>query len=288
MWILAKATFPNYPDTRQQLKLRTRGRFDHMRIEGVRRYSSAVTFLGAGQEVAHTAPELVEFQNLEDPTLGLSPLSVTSNAYDNGYMFVPGRWRKSFPEETQMSMVIDPKNPKRFCEQGSLFYTGNRNGIRYDLWFTVHAQIRVVAPHEQADQIVSAIEGWLSRDEYLIDSSIVQDRVPQSVIQALLRHLTPNNVSNRLPEYLENCNIKNGGYPSIYFRVMQEGMNGFTHKGLIVYGPEDYLEYEGRGRCTFKIRGSDAPSFGINFLTKVAVHFRSHELGFCDATKPPK
>jgi hypothetical protein len=63
---------------------------------------------------------------------------------------------------------------------------------------------------------------------------------------------------------------------------MMQNQSEIVHEGDIVYGPEDYLEHIGDGRCRFKIREASPVRFGLNFISKIAIHFKREEIGFCD------
>jgi hypothetical protein len=204
------------------------------------------------------------------PTIGQSVLALApqSNIHENianGVMLVPSR---------QMSLIVDPNNAQDFCQDGSLFYVNHIVNQNYVL-----AKASIILGDElagsQSDMHV-----------YHIDSASGEyDNLPSQVIDKLLDVLVPIRLNDDLPEYLEDCD-GNRVLPSIRFQFLRLGLiqnqSGFIHEGDIVYGPQDYLEHTGDGRCRFKIREASPERFGLNFISKIAIHFKREEIGFCD------
>jgi len=58
-------------------------------------------------------------------TMGISPHSGLYRHLQNGIMLVPGRLGDDVPEETEISMILDPENIETNCYQDSLFYLMN-------------------------------------------------------------------------------------------------------------------------------------------------------------------
>jgi hypothetical protein len=149
---------------------------------------------------------------------------------------------------TDLSMVVNPQNIENFCQQDSLFYIG------------------------------------ISMDEFQIAVETIElyDSFPDHVIEQLNRYINPGGSSPRLPTTIENCNLSE--YPAIGFRIGEFNSDSqFQHIGNVIYAPDDYMEYVSDTDCRFKIRNSETGGvFGVNFLSKVAVHLRPDRIGFCD------
>jgi len=193
--------------------------------------------------------------------LGLARNSPIHRDFANGFMIVPGRG-------STLSMVLNPDNPSEgFCEDGSLFYV---KASQTDYKFFIRTQLENSAGDELARPRI-----------FHIDSTQEYDYLPSDIIGQLLDIIGPIDSSN----IVSNCVLDQ--YPSIQFDIGAIRLAGerldFVPSGRIVYSPEDYLEPIGNGRCILKIgEDNESPNFGLNFLSKVATHFNTNRLGFCD------
>jgi len=215
--------------------------------------------------------------------LGLNPASDIYTAFPRGFMLYPGRSSTEFPDDTKVSMILDQSilEDRRLCSQGSFFNVTREQDVIYVKTqiipggSTVHENLGV--PTEEF--VINFVSRVTRTDASMRDADII----PFIAGTQLAGHLLPRSSSTHLPEYLEDCDLVNGNYPSIHFRIMESLRSGGTHKGTIVYSPADYLESLGDGRCRLRVRNYPSrPLLGINFLTKVAVHFKADEIGFCD------
>jgi hypothetical protein len=213
--------------------------------------------------------------------LELGPRSDIYTQFPNGFMLYPGRLRENFPQNTQISMIVNPENPANdgFCTEGSLFYSEHDN--RY-LHIVVDTKIVPDGHPIQSDG------PWI-RGYYQFKPDAEYDYITDMRIIELSDAITPGNLLD-LSGYLNECDLENRSYPSIHFRVLQRMLgpgNQHEHIGTIVYYPNDYMEQLEDGRCRFKIRTARRlPSFGRNFMRKIAIHFESDRIGFCDPTLP--
>jgi hypothetical protein len=170
------------------------------------------------------------------------------------------------------SMVVNPENPEDLCEDGTMLYIDG--GM---------SQYRIIA--KASVGLDESQEAQFDEGNYTVDSTSEFDFLPFSVIQELLNRIIPNRLGDDIPSFFDNCDL--GQYPSIEFIVGDKELGDgaqffFVPRGKFLYYPEDYLELDGNGRCRFKIRGSSDLRFGINFLSKMAVHFNGYQLGICD------
>jgi hypothetical protein len=245
---------------------------------------SQLTFLGSNGEdvtsINDVSTSMVEPTVGERSYLGLGGMSRFYRALPRGFVLYPGSLSGDI--QSPPSMILDQTliEHNGFCTQGSLF--------RIDRIFDqAHVVTDIVINNEQVE-----IDPYLNRAYYSIDINhretnhvvpdISFDIIPGPVGSRLMNLLSPQLSSNIIPEYLDNCDLQNGNYPSIHFRVFRSPDDDQNFRGTIIYGPDDYLEPPVNGRCRFKIRNTGLASFGLNFLSKIAVHFDSRTIGFCD------
>jgi len=205
------------------------------------------------------------------PHMGISHNAPIYTVLDRGFILYPGRLRNEFTENTQYSMVLNPVGAQSYCIEGSLFYIQRSSN-----WINVETTI--VGNDQQIDATSSIVES--SRDEYSFQSHLDSDVIPIRVANELFDILLPDVSLSDIPDYLEDCDLVNGNYPSIHFRILESIDN--QHKGTIVYGPDDYLEPMRDGRCRIKVKAGFVPLFGPNFFSKISTHFTSDRIGFCD------
>jgi hypothetical protein len=213
----------------------------------------------------------------DESALGISPQSDIYIQYENGVMFLPGRWGSDFPNNTEISMVLNPRFAENFCEQGSLFYVDLLTNT-----FEVAVQTDVVPVGENPGiNQQSDNEADSPIEMYAFTASEYLDVFTDHVIEKLKRYLNIPSSSSGLPYFVENCEMNR--YPSIHFKIGQlDAQSHFNHIGTIIYGPEDYLEFILDTECSFKIGRSGSPKFGLNFLSSIATHLNNNRIGFCD------
>jgi hypothetical protein len=196
--------------------------------------------------------------------IGLSSTSPFYNVFPTGFMLVPR-------DHGGLSMILSPEDcDENFCLEDSMF------SVR-----ALNSSFRVKT------RLISSAYTITNEDRaFTIDTTKEFDGLPSDSIVHLLDLLIPERVDDELPVIFYNCDIVNGGYPSIQFEVGErhviEGIN-FVQKGTIVYSPDDYLQQLAPGVCGFTIRKADIePYFGLNFLSKVGTHIMKRRIGFCD------
>jgi hypothetical protein len=165
-------------------------------------------------------------------------------------------------------MILDPINPQSFCVEGSFFYV---SGLTHKYTLNVDTVISL------NDELFRG--GFIEIFE--IQPGEYFDSLSTEVIERLLHHMGIYGQS--LPSLVDNCDM--AAYPSIQFEIGTDSPL-FDHSGTIVYAPDDYLESLGNGQCIFKIRASNNPRFGLNFLSKIATHFTRDRIEFCDPITP--
>jgi hypothetical protein len=218
------------------------------------------------------------------PVLTMRP---TNNVgFLNGMMLVAGS-----------SMVVNPLDTARYCEDGSLFYV-NSGPTEY-IAVVKPSIVYSNNPQDVGAQSISYLFGFDS-------SSGDIDYLPPDFFDEILNVLIPNRMTDQVPEILDNCDLVNGRFfgneefphiidncnydrfPSIYFKIGEYVSRDsdtiiIQPLGTIVYGPDDYLSPMANGRCRVMIRHAlGMPYFGLNFLKRVAVHFNKTSITFCD------
>jgi hypothetical protein len=183
-------------------------------------------------------------------------------------MLVPAKLRNDFPENTQISLVLNPENPEMFCRENTLFYIHY-----YAMHFTMHAEVHIVSDISEVPDQINETRSWGFR----IDSRQEFDSLPEDIFDHLYNRLIlDGNRNDESPEIINNCQFER--YPSISFR-----MTDTSHRGTVLYRPEDYLErIPETSQCRLKIVKSIFPGFGMNFLSKIAIHLSSNSIGLCD------
>jgi hypothetical protein len=215
--------------------------------------------------------------------LGFHPASDIYREFPQGFMLYPGRSNNEFPDDTKVSMILDQSilEDGGLCYQTSLFHiTRELNSVYVEtLLVQDGSPVEDILPTQTLDTYaIDPYPGMLDVDESYRDTDVISFRVGAE----LVNYFFPQRSSSLLPQYLDNCDLVNGDYPSIHFRILEPPSSGGTHRGTIVYSPVDYMESTGDGRCRFTVRNFGVPRFGMNFLTKVAIHFKADEIGFCD------
>jgi hypothetical protein len=221
------------------------------------------------------------------PRLGLSQHSSFYQSFPNGFMLVPGRLGANFNDDMRMSFVVNPQDPGRFCQEGSLFYA-NAGSVRGVGDFMLKAKLR------QEGEYLNTDYTW----HRVVPNFEKVDEIPWEVAPALIRRIRavsafatsecqPSLFSpSRLVYMVNDCDLATGrnehNYPSIEFEIYQqtEHMQPPIRTGSIVYDPVDYLEPFSDSQCRFRVgRGF---RFGPQFLSSIAVHFTVGRIGFCD------
>jgi hypothetical protein len=239
--------------------------------------------IGPDVQVIETGRDIILpfFRFDEDSELSLIPGSRFYTFFPNGVVLFPG---PPTTGHSEFSLDLSPANPVSdgYCMEGSLFYARYYSNSLQPFFGRFYVDTKIVPYGE-------AIASPLVSNAFLhgFESYSIHDVIPEVYATELMDIIQPGQSLAHLPEYLDNCDLGNGNYPSIHFRFMQELEQEldyeYVHTGTIVYGPEDYLEQMEDGRCRFLIRSSYSNfDFGLNFLKKIAVHFQSDRVGFCD------
>jgi len=253
-----------------------------------------VSFIGAnGQTIQNMTLEFhiwntrINDSSFEGSQLNVGPYASIYTTFPHGFILYPGQLTTV---NSEYSMILNSDNPvdDGYCGEGSLFYVPYLPEWGSDLPDTMQLMVDtkiilngvVMGPQP----IVSTLPRYGFNGNhweiYHLGTkwpSEGDDTIPSEVGEILLDVLGGS--------VLDNCDLVNGNYPSIHFRFMELRDNVYFHVGTIVYGPEDYLEPIGGGRCRVILEWSSDnvyPTFGHNFLKKIAINFKSDQVGFCD------
>jgi hypothetical protein len=125
-------------------------------------------------------------------------------------MFYPNRLRSNFPEMTQVSLILRDMDS---VPRGHFFY------VRRHL-FTMQSE--------------SDISGVQARYSFALNA--YYDTLSGRTVTELLDQILPGRVSDQIPEYLDDCVLVNGNYPSIHFRIMERDATTSlqVHRGTIM------------------------------------------------------
>jgi len=232
---------------------------------------TSLSFIGGdGHTIVHNAAIPVSWDRRRN-SIGLAQDSPICRELVNGIMIVPERLRNDFPQDTQMSLILNPENPPTHCHEDSLFYAIPAN--QFTSIPGIETSPRIVVPNQPIDQEDNDYEF----ESFTIDSSEVLDKLSATVFDELMNHI--NEGSMEIPRIINDCNFSR--YPSIHFRIRSSDSDNVA--GVIVYGPEDYLEHISETQCILKVERSRTYGlFGMNFISKIAIHLTPDRVGFCD------
>jgi hypothetical protein len=225
---------------------------------------------GDGESVVTTIPiSLFAFTHGHIPVIGVSPQSEIYENIPNGIVMVPGILGDNFPPNTQLSMVLNPENfESHYCVEGSLITIRSR----YEFEFVVETYFV-----SNGDEIHAQTDSLDDGEIFKLFSKNEFDHIPEDTFNQLIDRI--GDTDSRSTYIVENCNMEI--YPSILFRIGE--YIGRTYRGDILYTPEDYLEQiPDTNQCALKVRPSFRHGFGMNFLSKIAVHMQPNQIGLCD------
>jgi len=241
---------------------------------GLRETVEAMSFMGGdGNTIVHMAEIEASFSRYR-PHCNELAIGWASDIYDvfqNGIMFVPGRLGNDFPQDTEISMVLNPENSEIYCQPESQFFLN----LGFNYW-----DFRIVAAIVSPNQSVS-----FTPRTYRLVTNQVYDTLPSDLFDQLIERITDTNME--APFTITDCNFER--YPSIQFGFVTFIDGHSVPSGNIIYGPDDYLQRISETRCILNIRralGNDG-LFGTNFLSKIAIHLTRNRIGFCDPIDPP-
>jgi hypothetical protein len=204
--------------------------------------------------------------------IGIGPESGIYRNFENGLMLVPDRLGDDFPQDTQMSLVLNPENPEMFCQENSLFYMNIASGVS---WFEFSVEAKLFGSNDQIPESNNEYQ------VYTVDSRQKFDRLPNNVYSELYRLVINGNPNIESPHTINDCHDLDT-YPSILFRIGDRIDGQYNHRGNIIYSPDDYLEPTAGNQCILKVRRGQSGVFGLNFLSKITAHLNRDRIGFCD------
>jgi hypothetical protein len=222
---------------------------------------------------------------LMDVSIGLSPLSRIHGIAQNGYMMIPGRFNSNLPESSTSFLVVDFLDPQAYCEEGSLIYLS-----LIERWYEVFARV-VISPNELVETLVSSSPQIAAPIlSYQISTRNIFMTLPDNLFQELFQYILPDHTGENFPLTIDDCDLATGrpnsNYPSLHVQLMSTDTSGSVHVGTIILGPDDYMDVVDENQCRLRIKSGPFPSFGTPFLSKIAVHFKSDTIGFCDPILP--